>query len=75
MIIENSAPPPAQNTYANERLVFDTLEPFPASGCRRWAPTPTRAVQPGAVAVSLGPEHGTVGPEQAEAAAKEAMQG
>ena len=75
MIVENLRKAGVQNTIRNERLVFDTLEPYAG----RWlnaAGTYTDAS--GAerrVAVSLGPEQGTVGPEQVKEAAKEAVQG
>ena len=75
MIVENLRKAGVQNTIRNERLVFDTLEPY-AGGWLNAAGTYTDSS--GAerrVAVSLGPEQGTVGPEQVKEAAKEAVQG
>jgi adenine-specific DNA-methyltransferase len=75
MIIENLKKAGVQNTVKDERLKFDTLEPFAgtwihATGSYSEADDTTKRV-----AVSLGPEHGTVGPEQVKEAAKEAVQG
>ncbi len=60
----------------SERLKFDTLEPFAgewihAAGTYTDADGPSRS----GVAVSIGPEHGTVGPTLVKEAAKEAVQG
>jgi adenine-specific DNA-methyltransferase len=75
MIIENLKKAGVQNTVKNERLNFETLEPFPGTWIHA-AGTYTEADgSPKRVAVSLGPEHGTIGPEQVKEAAKEAVQG
>ena len=74
MIVENLRKAGVQNTIRNERLVFDTLEPY-AGGWLNAAGTYTDAN--GAerrVAVSLGPEQGALSPEQVKEAAKEAVQ-
>ncbi len=75
MIIENLKKAGVQNMRKNERLKFDRLEPYAgtwlhASGEYADADGKTRRV-----AMSIGPEHGTVGPEQVKEAAKEAVQG
>jgi len=64
-----------QNTRKAERLAFDRLDPYAgawlhAAGEYTDADGKTRRV-----AVSIGPEHGTVGPQQVKEAAKEAVQG
>jgi len=87
MIIENLKKAGVQNTVKKERLKFDRLEPFAgtwlhAAGEYTEYPSPARGAQAGPgvgvvrrIAVSIGPEHGTVGPEQVKEAAKEAVQG
>jgi len=75
IILDNLRVAGVQNTRKNERLRFETLDPYPgkwlqASGTYREEDGTERRV-----AISLGPEHGTVGPEQVKEAAKEAVQG
>ena len=75
IILENLHRAGVQNTKKGERLKFDTLDPYPgtwlqAAGTYREADGTEKRV-----AVSIGPEHGTVGPEQVKEAAKEAVQG
>ena len=75
MILANLQKAGVQNTIKNERLTFDTLEPY-AGAWLNASGTYTDAVgKSHRVAVSLGPEHGTVGPNQVKEAAKEAVQG
>ena len=75
MILANLQKAGVQNTIKNERLTFDTLEPY-AGAWLNAAGTYTDATgKSHRVAVSLGPEHGTVGPNQVKEAAKEAVQG
>ncbi len=79
MIIDNLRKAGVQNTVKNERLRFDRLEPFGGlwiNAAGEYTETDSRG-QPVArrVAVSIGPEHGTVGPQQVKDAAKEAVQG
>ncbi|MBI2061024.1 MAG: site-specific DNA-methyltransferase [Nitrospirae bacterium] len=74
MIIENLGKAGVQNRVKNERLTFDRLEPFAGT----WLHAVGEYAENGKrrrVAVSIGPEHGTVGPEQVKEAAKEAVQG
>jgi adenine-specific DNA-methyltransferase len=86
MIIENLKKAGVQNTIKKERLKFDRLEPFAgtwlhaAGEYTEVLPSPSgrRVGDEGKVkrvAVSIGPEHGTVGPEQVKEAAKEAVLG
>ncbi len=75
MILENLKKAGVQNTRKAERLTFDRLDPYAgawlnAAGEYTGADGKTRRV-----AVSIGPEHGTVGPDQVKEAAKEAVQG
>lgn len=75
MILDNLKKAGVQNTRKTERLTFDRLDPYAgawlhAAGEYTDADGKTRRV-----AVSLGPEHGTVGPQQVKEAAKEAVQG
>ena len=75
MILENLKKAGVQNTRKNERLGFDRLDPYAgawlhAAGEYTDADSKTRHV-----AVSIGPELGTVGPQQVKEAAKEAVQG
>ncbi|MBF0556597.1 MAG: site-specific DNA-methyltransferase [Nitrospirae bacterium] len=74
LIIDNLKKAGVQNTKVQERLKFDHLEPFAgvwihASGEYTENDKSKRA------AVTIGPEHGTVGPELVKEAAKEAVQG
>ena len=75
MILDNLKKAGVQNTVKNERLKFDRLEPL-----RRRVDPRRRRIHRGGrqdrrVAVCIGPEHGTVGPELVKEAAKEAVQG
>jgi adenine-specific DNA-methyltransferase len=74
MIIENLRKAGVQNTIKNERLKFDRLESYAGLWIHA-AGEYTESGKTKRVAVSIGPEHGTVGPEQAKEAAKEAVQG
>ena len=75
MILENLRAAGVQNTVKQERLKFDLLEPYAGqylhgAGAYTEADGTTRRV-----AVCIGPEHGTVGPQLVKEAAKEAVQG
>jgi len=74
MIIDNLKKAGVQNTIKNERLKLDRLESYAGA----WLHAEGEYTENGKskrVAVSIGPEHGTVGPEQVKEAAKEAVQG
>jgi adenine-specific DNA-methyltransferase len=75
MILDNLRRSGVQNTIKQERLTFDTLDPFAGHWLNATGTYTDAAGTSHTVAVSLGPEHGTVGPEQVKEAAKEAVQG
>ncbi|TET44265.1 site-specific DNA-methyltransferase [candidate division TA06 bacterium] len=74
MILENLKTAGVQNMVRNQRLKFDRLEPYAG----RWLHADgeyTENSNAKRVAVCIGPEHGTVGPELVKEAAKEAVKG
>ena len=76
LILENLKKAGVKSTDKKLRITFDRLEPFAgtwlhASGEFTESETGKRK----RIAVSIGPEHGTVSPEQVKEAAKEAVQG
>ena len=74
MIIENLKKAGVQNTVKEERLKFDWIESYAGE----WIHAEGEYVENGETkraAFSIGPEHGTVGPELIKEAAKEAVQG
>lgn len=75
MILENLKKAGVQNTRKNERLVFDRLEPYAGKWIHAAGEFAEAEGTVRRVAVSIGPEHGTVGPQQVKEAAKEAVQG
>ena len=75
MIIENLKKAGVQNTLKNERLKFDRLEPYAGTWINAAGEYTEKDGKARRVAVSIGPEHGTVGTEQVKEAAKEAVQG
>jgi adenine-specific DNA-methyltransferase len=75
MILDNLRKAGVQNTVKNERLVFTRLEPHPGQWIQAAGEYTDADGKPRRVAVSIGPEHGTVGPQQVKEAAKEAVQG
>ena len=74
MIVDNLKKAGIQNTRKSERLKFDRLEPY-AGEWLQAAGEYTESGKPRRVAVCIGPEHGTVGPELVKEAAKEALRG
>jgi adenine-specific DNA-methyltransferase len=75
MILDNLRKAGVQNTVKKERLTFSRLDPWAgewlhAAGEYTYGNSKIRRV-----AVSIGPENGTVGPQQVKEAAKEAVQG
>jgi adenine-specific DNA-methyltransferase len=74
-ILDNLRKAGVQNTVKNERLSFERLEPFPGVWIQGAGEYVDKGGKRQRVAISLGPEHGTVGPEQVKEAAKEAQQG
>ena len=74
MIIENLKKSGVQNTVQGERLNFDWIEPYAGEWIQAEGEY-TENDETKRVAVSIGPEHGTVSPQQVKEAAKEAVQG
>jgi adenine-specific DNA-methyltransferase len=75
MILDNLKKAGVQNTRKGERLTFDRLDHYAGTWLQATGEyTDTGGVRK-RVAVSVGPEHGTVGPQQVKEAAKEAVQG
>ncbi|MEN6424027.1 MAG: site-specific DNA-methyltransferase [Phycisphaerales bacterium] len=75
VIIENLIKAGVQNTIKNERLKFDRLEVHPGQWVHAEGQYTEKSGETRRVAVCIGPEHGTVGPELVKEAAKEAVQG
>jgi len=75
VIIENLKKAGVQNTVKNERLKFDRLEVHPGLWIHAEGQYTEKSGETRRVAVCIGPEHGTVGPELVKEAAKEAVQG
>jgi adenine-specific DNA-methyltransferase len=75
MILEHLRVAGVQNTYKKERLKFDTLDPFPGEWIHGAGTYTESGAKTRRVAVCIGPEHGTVGPQLVKEAAKEAVQG
>jgi adenine-specific DNA-methyltransferase len=74
-ILDNLRKAGVQNTVKNERLKFDRLEPYPGTWLHAAGETTGADGKVRRLAVSVGPEHGTVGPDLVKDAAKEAVQG
>ncbi|WP_336031027.1 site-specific DNA-methyltransferase [Geodermatophilus sp. FMUSA9-8] len=64
-----------QNTVKQERLEFDRLEPYAGTWLQATGEYISADGEPRRAALSLGPQHGTVGPDQIKEAAKEALKG
>ena len=75
MILENLKKAGVQSTRKNERLKFDRLDPYAGAWLHAAGEYTAADAKSRRVAVSIGPEHGTVGPQQVKEAAKEAVQG
>lgn len=75
MIIENLKKAGVQNTFKNERLKFDRLEPFAGVSLHATGEYTESGGKVRRVVLSIGPENGTVGPDSIKEAAKEAVQG
>ncbi len=84
MILENLKASGVQNTIKNQRLKFERLEPFAGTWIQAVGeyteklPSPSgegSGVRSRRAAISIGPELGTVSPEQVKEAAKEAVRG
>ena len=75
MILDNLKKAGVQNTRRAERLVFERLDPWPGAWIQAAGEFKDKGGTSRRVAVSIGPEHGTVGQDQVKEAAKEAIQG
>ncbi len=75
MILDNLRKAGVQNTKKGERLKFDRLDPFAGAWVHATGEYTDADGKTRRVAVSIGPEQGTVGPMQVKEAAKEAVQG
>lgn len=74
-ILENLRKAGVQNTVKQERLTFERLESYAGAWLQAAGEYLTADGNSRRVAVSLGPQHGTVGPGQIKEAAKEALKG
>lgn len=75
MILDNLKKSGVQNTIKNERLSFMRIEPYAGrwlNAIGHYIDKDGKALR---AAISIGPEHGTVGPTQVKEAAKEAVLG
>lgn len=75
MILDNLKKAGVQNTVKNERLLFNRLETFAGTWLQAEGEYTEKDGTSKRVAISIGPEHGTVGTEQVKEAAKEALHG
>jgi adenine-specific DNA-methyltransferase len=75
VVIDNLRTAGVQNTRKGERLQFDRLEAWPGEWLNAAGEYTDAEGTSRRVAVSIGPEHGTVGPVQVKEAAKEAHRG
>jgi adenine-specific DNA-methyltransferase len=75
MILDNLRKAGVQNTRKAERLKFETLDPLAGRWLHAAGEYTDADGKTKRVAVSIGPEQGTVGPQQVKEAAKEAVQG
>jgi len=74
-IIENLRKAGIQTRERRERLKFDNLQPFAGEWIHATGEFTDADGEQKRVAVCIGPEHGTVGPELVKEAAKEASRG
>ena len=75
MIIANIKKAGVQNTKKGERLKFDWLEPYAGEWIHAEGEYTTKTGETKRAGISIGPELGTVSPEQIQEAAKEAVKG
>ncbi len=75
MILDNLRTAGVQNTFKNERLRFDSLQPYAGQWIHGEGHFTDSDGKPKRAAVCIGPEHGTVGPQLVKEAAKEAVRG
>jgi adenine-specific DNA-methyltransferase len=75
MILDNLRKAGVQNTFRNERLTFDRLDPLANAWIQGEGEFTDADGTTRRVAVAIGPEHGTVSPDQVKEAAREALKG
>jgi len=75
MILEHLKKAGVQNTVKNERLKFDRLESYSSEYIQATGEYTDKDGKTRRVAVCIGPQYGTVGPELVKEAAKEAVKG
>ena len=75
MILDNLKKAGVQNTVKNERLKFDRFDPYAGEWLHAEGEYTEKDSTTRRVAVCIGPEHGTVGPDLVKDAAKEAVKG
>ena len=75
MILDNLRKSGVQNTFKNERLKFDRLESHAGAWIHATGDYTNGDGKTRRVAVTIGPEYGTVTPQQVKEAAKEAVSG
>jgi adenine-specific DNA-methyltransferase len=75
MILENLKAAGVQNTFKNERLKFTRLDPYAGTWLHAVGEYAEKDGTTRRVAVSIGPELGTVSADQVKEAAKEAVMG
>src|SRR5208282_3485357 len=75
MILDNLRKAGVQNTFKNERLKFDRLESHAGAWIHATGDYTNGDGKARRVAVTIGPEYGTVTPQQVKEAAKEAVSG
>ncbi len=74
-ILDNLRKAGVHNTFKGEAITFDRLDLFAGTWIQAEGEFTDADGKARRVAVSLGPEHGTVGPDAIKEAAKEAMRG
>ncbi len=75
IILENLRKAGVQNTFKNERLVFNSIEPYPGPYIQAISEYTDAGGKALRAAISVGPEYGTVDAEWIKEAAKEARRG
>jgi adenine-specific DNA-methyltransferase len=74
-ILDNLRKAGVRNTFKGEEIRFDRLDLYAGTWIQAGGEFTDAQGEPRRVAISLGPEHGTVGPDHIKEAAKEAMRG
>jgi adenine-specific DNA-methyltransferase len=75
VILDNLRKAGIKGTEKGQAIKFDRLEPFPGRALHAEGEYTTPAGKRRRVAVAIGPQYGTVGPDDVKEAAKEAVQG